>query len=83
MQLVELAPQRLTRRQHRLRDPLQHGGVPAHQLADTRRQFAAAHITDLEPEAAQQPAQGLLQIHGLDLHLLAGNQQSPHFLRGD
>ena len=82
MQLGELAPQRIARRQHRFCDPFQHG-VATHQLADADRQFAAAHVADLQPEAAQQPAQGLLQVHGLDLHLLARGEKRPDFLRRD
>ena len=82
MQLSELAPQRLARRQHRLRNPLQHD-VPAHQLADACRQLPAAHVANLQSESAQQPAKCLLQIHGLDLHLLACGEKRPNLLRRD
>ena len=51
MQLGEFAPHRLARRQQRLDDLLQHG-VPGSQLPDARRQLAAAHVADLQPEAA-------------------------------
>ena len=55
--------------------------MAADQLLDPRRKTLRRGRPDLQPEAAQNPAQAHLHIVKLRLHQLARRQERPHLLR--
>src|SRR5215471_14414683 len=64
MQLLELAPKRSSRLQHRARDPLQHG-LAGGQFSYPRLKSLARHNTHLQSKAPQDPAHACFKIHKL------------------
>jgi len=76
LEAVELAQQHRMHRKQRLRDRLK-VGLPRHQFPDPSGKAPCRRPTDLEPEAAQNPAQVVLDVAKLRLHQLARGQHSP------
>src|SRR6202042_3308729 len=77
---IELALQNGTHREQRLSDRLQ-VRLAIYQLLDASGKAAWGGLADLQPEAAQDPAQAVLDLQKLARHQLASRQDGAYFLR--
>src|SRR5258708_27308947 len=82
LKTVELALEHGVYREQGLDNRLQ-GWMAGHQLLRPPCKAALSGLSDLQPEAAQYPAQTVLDVAQLRLHKLARGEHCPHLLRCD
>src|ERR1700745_3121698 len=82
LKTIELCKQNGPCPKQRLRDRLK-VGMPLHQLFDPSGKVGPCCLADLQPKAAQYPAQAVLETKELALHQLARRQQRADLLCRD